>query len=107
MPFTDEFDKEIYFYRIIMNINGVCSLLSSILAAYIILCKSTPEMANYKWYLINILIWSVSLDTYLGFLYVPQILTPAMGISTQGWLDRYDHIVSKQVQYVSFNRSIE
>jgi hypothetical protein len=76
----DDFEEEIWIYKLIMHFNGSASLISSGLAIFLIMYKSTRQMAEYKFYLLNIVLWSTALDTYLGILYLPMLTLPASGM---------------------------
>jgi hypothetical protein len=102
MSSKDDFQSEISKYRLLIHINGVSSIFTTVLSVYMILYRSTPQMVRYKWYLLNIVFWSTFLDLYLSFFYTPQILFPALGMCTQGWLSVFNNMPFKRFQYVRF-----
>jgi hypothetical protein len=97
----DNFQHEIYVYKLILHINGISSLLSSTLATFMILKKSTPQMAQYKFYLLNIVVWSALLDIYIGVFYVPFPTFPGTGVCTEGLFNVFDNPTFNQLQFVS------
>jgi hypothetical protein len=56
MVTNDEYEHEIHIYNYTMHINGVLSLIFTTLAVYMILYKSPPQMGNYRWYLLNVVV---------------------------------------------------
>lgn len=96
-----DFEYELYVYRVIMHINGISSFLSTLLAIYVIIVHSAPQMAQYRWYLLNIVAWSSTLDIYLGILYSPVLLFPATGLCVEGLFATFNNLSFIQFQFVS------
>lgn len=98
----DEFQNEIEIYKRFMQINGVSSLLCTFLAIYMIFYRSTPQMAQYKWYLFWITSWSAALDIYTAIIYIPTFMFPTIGICSNGWFGSVDNFRFKEFQFVSY-----
>lgn len=64
-----------------LHINSAIILPFNILAIYLIL--STKSIGNYKFYLLNIVIWSFLLDLYLTLIFSPVPIFPAAGICSE------------------------
>uniref|UniRef100_A0A1I7W7Z2 Serpentine receptor class gamma n=1 Tax=Heterorhabditis bacteriophora TaxID=37862 RepID=A0A1I7W7Z2_HETBA len=63
----------------------ICFLLN-ILAIYLIVFKSTREMKNYRWHLLNYQIWAASIDIFFNVLYQPVIFLPVVAMAGRGVL---------------------
>jgi hypothetical protein len=97
--------KDVYYwqkaYHFAMPINGMLSLLSTILAVYMILYKSSVQIQTYKWYLLNIVAWAFIADCYLSVLYVPIIATLGKAIASSGALQTLTSYMAKRIELVS------
>lgn len=97
----DDFQNEIKIYKRVIELNGIWSVLFTFLSIYMIIFKSTTQMAQYKWYLLNICLWSAALDIYLSLVYLPVLLYPAVGLCNLGLFSSFDSIRLQQFQFVS------
>jgi hypothetical protein len=91
--------ENVYFFA--MHFNGLLSLLSTILAVYIILKKSTVHIQTYKWYLLNIVLFSFYVDFYLSILYIPKITLIENAITPLGLLKIVGDHTLKRIEFVS------
>lgn len=98
---TTDLQHELYSYKLVMHINGLSSILSALLAVYLIIYKSTAQMKSYSFYLLNIVFWASALDVYLGLLYTPQLLFPSTGLCTQGLFSLFENFKFRHFQFVS------
>jgi heme/copper-type cytochrome/quinol oxidase subunit 1 len=97
----EQLEREAHLYQLVMHVNGISSILSTLIAIFMILKKSTPAMGQYKWHLLNIVFWSALVDIYLGVLYVPSFMFPATGVCSYGLIDVSDNLIVKEFQFVS------
>lgn len=98
----DQFQNEIETYKRIMQINGISAMLSTFLSVYMIIYKSTSQMAEYKWHLLNISLWSAALDIYLSVIYLPTLVLPASGLCNHGLFGSFDNFQFQQFQFCFF-----
>jgi hypothetical protein len=63
-------------YSTWMHINGALSFLMFLLCLYLILFKTPSSMSEYKWYLVNLVVWALVFDIYTTILYMPLPLFP-------------------------------
>jgi hypothetical protein len=61
-------------FRLVMNVNGSLSFLTSILAIYIICYHSPPQMGHYKLYLLNIVVSVKTVVVHNSFLGVVKLI---------------------------------
>uniref|UniRef100_A0A1I7XDV6 7TM_GPCR_Srx domain-containing protein n=1 Tax=Heterorhabditis bacteriophora TaxID=37862 RepID=A0A1I7XDV6_HETBA len=71
---------------LIYKISSPICFLLNILAIYLIVFKSTREMKNYRWHLLNYQIWTASIDIFLNVLFQPVIFLPVVAITGRGVL---------------------
>jgi hypothetical protein len=101
MPSDSDLEYEIFIYKLVINTTGLLSLLSSVLATYLIFYHSIPDMKNYRIYLLNIVFWSCLSDIYLSLFYTPIFDFKTISTCTHGWLRYFDNLGFKQFQLVS------
>jgi hypothetical protein len=91
-------------YKDAMHINGFVSLLTTILAVYMILFKSNVKIQTYKWYLLNIVCWSAAVDFYISVLYLPWLtLSPKSSLICSDGVFQIIHMPTpKWISFVIF-----
>lgn len=102
MSLEEVIDREIFIYKIIMSITASLSILSTVLAIYLIFHKSAPEMKKYRYYLFNICCCSCANDLYLSLVLMPRQVYPVSVFCFHGLLGTFDNSVFKQFEFVSF-----
>lgn len=107
MSLEQQLDHEIFVYRIAMVISASLSILSTILAIYLIFYKSAPEMKTYRFYLLNITCFSCANDVHLAIFYIPWQIYPAPAFCSLGLLGAYDSFAFKQFRNVSILNGIQ
>jgi hypothetical protein len=97
----EQLENEAHLYQLVMRINGISSILSTIIATFMILKKSTPAMGQYKWHLLNIVFWSALVDIYTGIFFIPVPQFPAIGVCYHGLFSAFNNSTFNQFQFVS------
>uniref|UniRef100_A0A914EG89 Uncharacterized protein n=1 Tax=Acrobeloides nanus TaxID=290746 RepID=A0A914EG89_9BILA len=73
-------------------VNFWIDTFATLFALIVIIWKSPKEMKTYKWFLLNIVIWSYLMDVNLTLIYVPLSLFPAPVMCILGVADRIENL---------------
>ncbi|KAE9548175.1 hypothetical protein FO519_008615 [Halicephalobus sp. NKZ332] len=97
-------DLDSYFAR--LHINTVWTLVTNIMAIYLILNRTTKEMGRYKYYLLLTVVMPMIMDLHISVIYGLFMTMPAGGHCAAGFSRHFGQYFGTIVQYAIMHETV-